>query len=83
MAGTLTREMTTGDTMAKNLSSAELLAEHVELLPARTLVSALLVPVQTTGAGAGVVGALSSGGVVNAAGTQCDVPWWAPKPPGC
>jgi len=70
--------------MTKNLSSAELHAEHVELLPARTLVSALLVPVQTTGAGVGVVGALGSGGVDSTAGTQCaDVPWWAPRPPGC
>jgi hypothetical protein len=69
--------------MAKNLSSAELHAEHVELLPARTVVSALLVPVQTAGAGAGFVGVLSSGGVESVAATQCDVPWWAPKPPGC
>lgn len=70
--------------MTKNLSSAEIHAELVELLPARTLVSALLVPVQTTGAGAGVIGALSSGGVDSAAGTPCeDVPWWAPRPPGC
>jgi hypothetical protein len=72
--------MNTGDTMAKNLSSAELDAEHVELLPARTLVTTLLVPVPTTG---GVVSALG-GGVENAAQTPCtDVPWWAPKPPGC
>jgi hypothetical protein len=67
--------------MAMNLSTAELHAEHVELLPARTLVSALLVPVQTTGAG--FFGALSSGAVDSAPGGQCDVPWWAPKPPGC
>jgi hypothetical protein len=73
--------MTTGDTMAKNLSSSELHAEHVELLPARTLVTALLVPVQTTGAGAGFVGAMSSG-VDGAAGTQCP-PWYVPKPPEC
>jgi hypothetical protein len=76
--------MNTGDTMAKNLSSSELDAEHVELLPARTLVTALLVPAPTTGAGAGVVTALSSGGVDSAAQTPCaDVPWWSPKPPGC
>jgi len=69
--------------MAKNLSSAELDAEHVELLPARTLVTALLVPTPTTGAGAGVVTALGGGGD-SATQTPCtDVPWWSPKPPGC
>jgi hypothetical protein len=74
--------MSTGDIMAKTLSSSELDAEHVELLPARTLVTALLVPVPTTGGGP--VAALSSGGIDSAAQTPCaDVPWWAPKPPGC
>jgi hypothetical protein len=67
--------------MAKNLSSSELDAEHVELLPARTLVTALLIPASTTGAG--VVTALG-GGVDTAIQTPCtDVPWWSPKPPGC
>jgi hypothetical protein len=69
--------------MAKNLSPAELDAEHVELLPARTLVTTLLIPAPTTGAGAGVVTALG-GGVEGATQTPCtDVPWWSPKPPGC
>jgi hypothetical protein len=73
--------MNTGDTMAKNLSSAELDAEHVELLPARTLITTLLIPAPTTGTG--VVTALS-GGVDGATQTPCnDVPWWSPKPPGC
>jgi hypothetical protein len=68
--------------MAKNLSSSELDAEHVELLPARTLVTALLIPVQSSGTGAGVVGALDSAG--SQADPPCsDIPWWAPKPPGC
>jgi hypothetical protein len=70
--------------MAKNLSFSELDAEHVELLPARTLVTALLVPVQTTGVGAGFVDALNSGAIDGAAGAQCaNIPWWAPRPPGC
>jgi hypothetical protein len=68
--------------MAKNLSFSELDAERVELLPARTLVTTLLVPAQTTSAGS--VGDLNSGGVVRAAGANCqDAPWWAPKPAGC
>ena len=69
--------------MAKNLSSAELDAEHVELLPARTLVTTLLSPAPTTGAGIGGVTALA-GGVESAIQTPCtDIPWWSPKPPGC
>ena len=69
--------------MAKNLSSSELDAEHVELLPARTLVTTLLIPVLTGGAGAAVVDALHSGGAGSGA-SQCEnVPWWAPKPPDC
>jgi hypothetical protein len=68
--------------MAKNLSSSELDAEHVELLPARTLVTALLIPAPTSGAGS-VANALS-GSVDSATQTPCaDVPWWSPKPPGC
>lgn len=67
--------------MAKNLSSTELDAEHVELLPARTLITTLLVPAPTAGAGA--IGALSAG-VGSATQPPCtDVPWWSPKPPGC
>ena len=67
--------------MAKNLSSAELDAEHVELLPARTLVTTLLILAPRTGTG--VVTALS-GGVDGTTQTPCnDIPWWSPKPPGC
>lgn len=67
--------------MAKKLSSADLDAEHAELLPARTLITTLLVPAPTAGTGA--VNALS-GGVGSVAQTPCtDVPWWSPKPPGC
>lgn len=70
--------------MAKDLSFSELDAEHVELLPARILVTALLVPAQTTGGGAGFVSALGTGGIDSPAGVPCaDIPWWAPKPPGC
>jgi hypothetical protein len=68
--------------MAKNLSFRELDAEHVELLPARTLVTALQIPGRTAGAGAAAVGAPNSGGLDRA--PPCDdIPWWAPKPPGC
>ena len=69
--------------MARDLTFSELDAEHVELLPARTLMTALLIPAQTTGVGASI-GALSSVGVHSSDSPQCDdVPWWAPKPPDC
>jgi hypothetical protein len=60
--------------MPKDLRPSELAAENVELLPARTLVTALLIPVAWT-----------SGGVANPPPTQScsDIPWWAPKPPSC
>jgi hypothetical protein len=67
--------------MAKNLSCAELDAEHVELLPARTLVTTL--PILASRTGTGVAAALS-GGVGGTTQTPCnDIPWWSPKPPGC
>ena len=70
--------------MTKDLNFSELDAEHVELLPARTLMTALLIPAQTAGAGAASVDAVNSGGVDSAGAPPCgDVPWWAPKPPGC
>ena len=69
--------------MAKNLSSSELDGEQVELLPARTLVSTLLIPVRTSDAGTVVVDALNSG-ATDAPSPPCeDIPWWAPKPPEC
>ena len=74
--------------MARNLSISDLDAEHVELLPARTLVTALLVPAQTSGAGIAFVGALNSGGVASATPDPplpdcAKYDWWAPKPPEC
>jgi hypothetical protein len=72
--------------MVKNLSSAELDAEHVELLPARTLVTTLLIPVQSGGAGVAVVDAPDSDGADSTGppSPPCkDIPWWAPKPPDC
>ena len=70
------------NTMAKNLSSSELDAEHVELLPARTLVTALLIPAQPSGTNAVFVGAVNAGGVDAPPGCG-DLPWWAPRPPDC
>ncbi|MHA6796869.1 hypothetical protein ACVGVM_25655 [Pseudonocardia bannensis] len=65
--------------MAKELSFSELDEEQVELLPARTLVTALQLPGQAVGC----AGDLNNDGVVDATGEACkEVPWWAPKPPG-
>jgi hypothetical protein len=89
VTGTLAGEMSieNRDTMAKKLTISDLDAEHVELLPARTLMTALLVLAQATGAGAAFVGATSSGGVASAAPAEpphcADIPPWAPKPPEC
>jgi hypothetical protein len=69
--------------MPKDLRPSELVAEHVELLPARTLVTALLIPAGTSGADI-ALGAWTSGGVDNSPPQSCsDIPWWAPKPPDC
>jgi hypothetical protein len=70
--------------MAENLSPSELDAETVELLPARTLVTALLLRIPAAGAGPTLADVLGSGGTVRTGGQPCtDVPWWSPKPPGC
>ena len=69
--------------MPKDLRPSELAAENVELLPARTLVTALLIPAHPSGANI-VPAAWTSGGVANPPTQSCsDIPWWAPKPPQC
>jgi hypothetical protein len=68
--------------MLKDLRPCELEAEHVELLPARTLVTALLIPARTSGAD--IVLGVSAGDRVDDPSPSCsDIPWWAPKPPHC
>ena len=69
--------------MPMDLRPSELDAGYVELLPARTLVTALLIPARTGGVDI-VVGAWTSGGVGSVPSQLCsDIPWWAPKPPHC
>jgi hypothetical protein len=69
--------------MLKDLRPSELDAENVELLPARTLVTALLIPAHTSGADIVPAGS-ADGGVDNPPIQSCsDIPWWAPKPPRC
>jgi len=69
--------------MPKDLRPSELEAEHVELLPARTLLTALLIPAHTSGADI-VPGSWVGGGVDEEPSPSCDdIPWWAPKPPRC
>jgi hypothetical protein len=66
--------------MLKDLRPCELEAEQVELLPARTLMTVLLIPGHASGAHIALAASTSGGGDA----AQCsDIPWWAPKPPRC